>query len=674
MQRFIPWFFYALTLTPLLYWPGLRQPFIAPKLLVFSAMACVFAAYLLLQIANREVHGGLIFWLFFAFIAWLAAAAFAGVDWRLSLWSRPERGIGAVQFAAFFVIFCVALLEHERVNWRRVFCISLAASVACGITAIMQTYIPGFLLFSAGDRPGGLLGNAAFLAGYAMLHVFIALWLALRDSQHYALRNGARRTLIAAFLLAALFNAYVIFLTQTRGAFLGLLAGLAAWGVVHYAARSGSRRALAGASALFIVSAVFCFLFWRDIPLLTRFRGPLDGLSAGRSAAWSAALSAVAARPFAGWGLETFSIAFDELYRPSFTTGISGQVFLSKPHHAVLEYAVAGGIPLAIAYLAFIAALLLSARGAWLGFMVAYAVRGLFMFDDYGSLVVFLLAAAHIAGAAGAPQIAQRPGRSAHTRWAVIAACVFVIGGLGYGAVVRPAEDFDFSARIASASDIAAVRAVLRDMDAALERHPRDYPVRLAYAEAVASLPKLLAQEYASSARMRLSQAAAISPYRPEAWYALAKLEAVAGDVAAMRVALARAIAAHPSNGDAHYAAGVLELSAGDPLRGFASLERAFALGRTTRYDREEVMLGGFYADHGRYADAIRLYTRAVELDPYDADALFRRGIVHYYAGDFAAARTDFALALRANPALADTALVREAEPIMVRVGMTKRE
>lgn len=53
-------------------------------------------------------------------------------------------------------------------------------------------------------------------------------------------------------------------------------------------------------------------------------------------------------------------------------------------------------------------------------------------------------------------------------------------------------------------------------------------------------------------------------------------------------------------------------------------------------------VLGVEKADKGRYEDAFKSFTRAIELNPKDADAYFNRATLKVHSGDLKGASRDF--------------------------------
>jgi tetratricopeptide (TPR) repeat protein len=59
---------------------------------------------------------------------------------------------------------------------------------------------------------------------------------------------------------------------------------------------------------------------------------------------------------------------------------------------------------------------------------------------------------------------------------------------------------------------------------------------------------------------------------------------------------------------------------------------------------------GGAYRDTGNYGQAVKDFTRAIELSPKDADAYDNRGIAYDLKGEYAQALKDYNRSIELNP------------------------
>src|SRR3989344_1403331 len=123
IARAFPWILLAPTVLPLLYIEGLLYPFVAPKTLLFRALAIVAAA----AFAYLALSGGRFYWTRLRqWTSWipgtLLAVAYAtslvGIDFYHSFWSIYDRGDGLLTLTAAPLFFYLILLYADRKSTR----------------------------------------------------------------------------------------------------------------------------------------------------------------------------------------------------------------------------------------------------------------------------------------------------------------------------------------------------------------------------------------------------------------------------------------------------------------------------------------------------------------------------------------------------------------------------
>ena len=234
---------------PLFYFKQGIYPFLFDKVLFFQALVEVlFGLWLVFAIYNPE-HRPRLEWLsprknvlMFAlavFVAALILTAFTGVDaWR-SFFSTYERAYGVfgiMHMAAFAVI--LASLRKE-LPWRWIFAASIATSAVIAVLAWLEFYYSSNLLLEqARTRAGATFGNPSFLAGYLMWNSFLSLSFLLSRRAPGGLLGGVVALGWKEFLFKLIFSPILlglvvlleiftlVFVTQSRGNILGLVAGI----------------------------------------------------------------------------------------------------------------------------------------------------------------------------------------------------------------------------------------------------------------------------------------------------------------------------------------------------------------------------------------------------------------------------------------------------------------
>lgn len=352
-------------LTPLFVSSSILFPYTAPKAFAFRILieiAAVFYLYLLLKKSPLIVppfikggRGGILTLAVLAFLLMAFLSAVFGVDFYLSFWGSLERMLG-VWGMAHFIVFFVMLgnVFKTKSEWLKLLGVSVAVSSLVAFLAILQKFFDIGLLMPKTDRVFATLGNAAFLAGYLIFNFFFALYLAFLQAKN---KNKAIFAVLV-FCLAIIFSA--IFLTGTRGAFLGLAAGL-----IFFALAFGffnplrkSRKYFLAAAALIFVFAFLIFFFRHSAFIKENFvLSRLASFSLQETTAknrlilWQSAWSAWQERPMLGWGQENYEAAINKYFDSRLNLY---EAWYDRAHNFIFDYGVAGGWLGLAAYLAVI--------------------------------------------------------------------------------------------------------------------------------------------------------------------------------------------------------------------------------------------------------------------------------------------------------------------------------
>lgn len=263
-----------------------------------------------------------------------------------------------------------------------------------------------FLSFGEGlelVRSASTLRNAAFLGAYLALVVPVAARLALAD--------GTDRRWRAVGAVAAVLGTGTLVFSQTRAAWLGVVAGLTVLAAAELRSRGlGDRRvriALAGgavaAIALLLAAPV------RDRALSVASIG--QGSAQARTMLWARALPAIADRPVLGYGPDATQLAYPAHLDARFEREVTRQTLPDRAHTLPLDLALWAGVPGLVAGIGLLVAVARAVRpdaagplgwGVAAG-LVAYVVQLGFSFPlaDLDALV-WLLAGLLLAPAARA--------------------------------------------------------------------------------------------------------------------------------------------------------------------------------------------------------------------------------------------------------------------------------
>ncbi len=396
----------AATLVPLYVASDLFFPFISGKNFAFRILIEIAgAAWLVLAFYHpnyRPRRSGLALSVA-CFVVVLAVATLLAEDPYKSFWSNFERMEGFVGMAHFALAFLVAGSMFRTIDWRRFALVSLSVNAVIIGYALLQ-FFGFFAINQGGVRVDATFGNAIYLGVYALFHLFFALLAA-----HTAVREGKSRYLVALFIVLALGNIALVFLSATRGIVLGLFVG----GIVAcalLAISSGAPRIWRRVGIVGLILAALSiggFFALRETalqnhPIFGRIlsASPVNDDAQARFTIWKIALKGAAERPLFGWGQEGFSFVFNKHYDPVL---YGREQWFDRAHNTYLDWLVATGIFGLIAYLSLLFYAARSVvyfppveRALFLGFGVAYAVNNLFVFDNGVSHFLFFMLLAYV--------------------------------------------------------------------------------------------------------------------------------------------------------------------------------------------------------------------------------------------------------------------------------------
>jgi len=400
-------FVYLAVLSPVIVLNDLYFPFITGKALFFrfviEAALLLYLLYILFlkdPLRKNELNDAKeaiknpIFISVSIFALLIVVSSLASPNLHLSFWSNFERSEGAFQMLHYFGFFALlAILFRKKSDWLGIFKFNLAAAVLASLYAIAQLanyygWIHWDWVIFGGPRPGGTLGNPAYLGGYMLLAIFSGLFL---------ISNAKTKINKLIYGTASVFLFLMIFMSNTRGALLALGAGI----FILLAYLSFKRLEikpiyknlpLITLSAVLIFGTVFLATpnlpLWKEVPGLQRLT--IQSMFGGGSFytrlwTWGSAMSGIIERPVLGWGVENFTLPFDKYYNPHH---FGSDTWYDRTHNVFLDYAVNGGLLLLFAYLSiFFLAFKKAIRSqeiwpkiiaVWL---IMYLIQGMVLFD-----------------------------------------------------------------------------------------------------------------------------------------------------------------------------------------------------------------------------------------------------------------------------------------------------
>ena len=267
----------------------------------------------------------------------------------------------------FGVFFTVARLGGEQAWWFRIFAGLMALGVVIAAAGLLGTQWINKIAFLSpilNRLPTALRGLSGAEEGFHPNQVAGSLLWIIPAMLMYTAQNrrlwwqrsaGANRwyTIAVASLsaLSVLFVLSVFVLTQSRGGYIGLVAGLAVMLIVGIPKRW--RKWLAVGMMITGLIGMGALLSWGGAKTATQTsRGSaalsLDTLE-GRLEVWSRAIYGIQDFPFTGMGMNTFRHILPVIY-PLFTLG--PDVDIGHAHNEFLQVALDLGLPGLIAFTA----------------------------------------------------------------------------------------------------------------------------------------------------------------------------------------------------------------------------------------------------------------------------------------------------------------------------------
>jgi len=428
---------FALAFVPLVVTGSLTLfPFIFGKsLLIRSAVTLfwiLFAAYLIYHYKsggiriNPRLFKNPIFIFTSLFVLLMLFSTALAVNPYRAFFGDIERGEGYLGLLYFYGFFVAALLVFDRRDWFIFFKLSLL------VGALLLFY--GLSQLGTFPRLQSFIGNPAFLAAYYLYLIFGALVLIFLE------KDRSWRYLGGIGLLLALVG---IFFTQTRGAIVGLLAGVIL-AIVYFAFRGRGlkigrvelQKISLGLIGLFLLGLGILLatresVFWQKVPGVNRLVTISRNDPTVATRLISAGVSINAIRPaengwertLLGWGPENFLIAYNKHYNPQYLK--YENFWFDRAHNKIFDVLVMNGVLGLIAYLGIWLSILYllfskprlkadnesvsgseksaSSRlnpylsGSIIFFAAAYFVQNLFLFDQISTYIPFFAFLAFVA-------------------------------------------------------------------------------------------------------------------------------------------------------------------------------------------------------------------------------------------------------------------------------------
>ena len=380
-------------------------------------------------------------WILAAFSIYLGVAVLAavlGVSTLRSLWSTYERMQGVVDLAHWFALTVVLVSVFRSLShWRALLNFNLGVSLAIALLGLAQHFEVDILWFGFLNRTKRLeitLGNATYVGAFMQVNLLIAVGFLTQSYQTRAERRPSpssarrrrrrRRQREAAewrpfwwrvFWITVIgLDFWALWQTGTRGALIGLVAGLMAFVTLYLiwgGTKTGERLGYSvvgivvglGLLIVFVSNTAFYERLARSNVMLHQLSeiGPGDQSIKGRWTSLSAGLQGFTDRPALGWGPENFIIAWGRHFDAA--SGIMER--FDQAHNKLVEELTTKGILGLLSYLALwgltVRVVYRRARDSDAGeqllilgvaaALAGYFVQNLFLFDTPATFLQFII-------------------------------------------------------------------------------------------------------------------------------------------------------------------------------------------------------------------------------------------------------------------------------------------
>jgi len=427
-QNKFRWFyfvgFFLILALPLLNLPPWFSPPDWGKTIIFRSILAILLFIFLYQVLSKKsfsIKTFLPFWLLISLLGIFFLATVFSLDRNFSLWGNSYRSGGFVNFASYIIFAILAFLILEKGDWQKIWNFAILIGVLVSAIAIFQWQglFEEFLVSFEG-RPPATIGGPIFLAIYLLLLSFLTLSFGIKEKSFY------KKIFYFGSLILFIF---VILLTFTRAAFLGLFIGILYFLFFYPAPEQARHRAgpkkiiwLRVLALIFIILAIYGIYYLNTTEKFPEFirkdrflsrtarRFLIENIfTDSRISGWKVSWQALKNRPLLGYGPENFSIGFDKFYDPSLPKiemmpgGVSS--WWDRAHSFVFDIGLTAGVPALIIYLSLFLVLLwqlqeskrgnpdqsLIYHGIQAGF-IAYLISNSFNFDVFSTyLISFLL-------------------------------------------------------------------------------------------------------------------------------------------------------------------------------------------------------------------------------------------------------------------------------------------
>jgi len=386
---------------PLLMEKHFLFPFITVKTCFFYILVDILLVCYLLLLTKKKLYPPKSKLLYF--LLGLVGLRFIldilGINFVRSFWGNYERMFGLYTWLHLLIYLWIILsVYNTRQRYLKLFDVSIFVGLLVSIYGIFQKFgLYFWVVLETGDeRVYSTLGNAAFLAGYLLINIFLALYL---SSKKKSLNWRV------FYFSAIIINLFVLFSTATRGALVGLFAAVVVmflFALIFY--RAKRVRLISGLILLLVILGSLSVFMLKDTWLVKNNLALRrisqisleEGTTKSRLLLWKMSWRASQDRFLFGYGDNNLIIPLDRYHDFELK-----EDWFDSSHNQFFDELLAHGIIGLIAYLLFLFFVfkkIIREREndfwltiAFLGLLTAYLVQNLFIFDTLTIILLFIL-------------------------------------------------------------------------------------------------------------------------------------------------------------------------------------------------------------------------------------------------------------------------------------------
>lgn len=353
LEKIIKYGLYAAFLLPLIFTSKTMFPWHFGKTILFQVSVEILLVlalmYFSFQKESKLIKLNLLDWLIIGFLSVQIISSIFGVDFNKSFWGNQQRAQGVftwIHFTIFYLLLRQFFISPK--DWRNLG----AWVIGIGFISIFLAWFGQYFSFFdgiiiKGFILSGMFGNPIFFASYLIIPIFLSF------SLFFLFEDKSKIKWF--FPVFSLLGLITLFYTQTRGAFIGLSAGVfIGWLLFLFYGKKGKIRsamAIAGMLLLLLAAGVYIAnqktdFFKKNTPLISRlFSISIKETTANtRIMAWEIAIKGWKDKPFLGWGPENYEDVFDRHYNLKYLKYSFAETVWDKPHNLYLEFLSTTGL------------------------------------------------------------------------------------------------------------------------------------------------------------------------------------------------------------------------------------------------------------------------------------------------------------------------------------------